>query len=189
MDATDQAESENPYASPETVETREGYIEVYGRPRQRMPPAVMWVLAYSICAMAGWILIAWNAVGGDLAGHHYVQIGFGIGSFLIAVVGTLARNLLVYRFTRAVITVFGLMLIVSSGGMTWQLNKDRSWTESWMLAYFAITAATLVTVWMLYRKSTKAYFGLQCPECGEFRGVRTNFLQTRVWCRTCRVTW
>lgn len=200
MDVMDPAESENPFASPETVGTRDGYLHVYGPERARMPQAVMWVLGYAVAVMAGWIWMAWDAFGGAAEAREFVRPGFDIRAFwlncvlggctfVVVLLGVLRRNLLVYRFVRLTVTTLATLLLASSGYVLWQIVSSKAETHATLYLYFAFVVATVVTWSMLYRQSTKAYFGLKCPECGTVRGVQANFLQTRVWCRTCRVTW
>jgi hypothetical protein len=191
----DAPETENPFASPELVETRDGDLLVYARPRSRMPWAVMWVIGYSIVALAAWLWVAIDVFRAPtefdvrIGIDDYIRAGFGVVAFLIAIIGSIARNLLVYRFARGVVTVLGAMLIVSSGAVAWQIANGNEELDLVTWVYLAITAATLFTFVMLNRKSTKAYFGLQCPECGKSDSVRANFLQTRVRCSACRVSW
>ena len=168
---------DNPYSPPRT-DALPGAIEVV-QPRLKIPGPVIAVVVL-------------------LSLYILLTIATVVGSPLWLIIRLLIAALILVGLVRghALAWQWGMIMPILSAlfiGMSLFLLLTRhglNFTSSLVaLLLVALLLGHLAVPVLLSLRSSRVFFGLQCPSCGQVKGRAANFLFSRRRCRACHTVW
>lgn len=171
------AEPKNPYSPPRT-DALPGAIEIV-QPRLKIPgPVIAVVLLLSL-----YILFTLATVIGS---PLWLIIRLLISAVIL--VGLIRGHALAWQWGM-IMPILSALFIGTS--LTLLLSRHGLSLASSLVALMlvALLIGHLAVPILLSIRSSRVFFGLQCPSCGQVKGRAANFLFSKRRCRACHTVW
>lgn len=174
--------TDNPYAPPSSDEPPPE-VKVPGGQRRSMPGPVVAVLVLVS-------LYVVFALGSAIANPLRTLIELPI---LVLVIAGLARGHplawqwgMILPLLAALFQIMGLLALLSGPA---SVRGGPLTVVGALIAFLVLIAGNLAIPILLAHRTSRLFFGLQCPSCGGMRVKAASFLFNKLACRTCSSSW
>lgn len=151
---------------------------------QVRPPWGVWLIAASLLLGLGQATIALVSTDGVPLDSRAIAFGVHLGISALLAWGLWRRHPLVHRLYlvfSSLSLVFGVLALV--------LAVTRGQSVIALLDTWIELAVAGLFIFGLSRPSTRAWFGLQCPQCGSQRIKPKSLGMRRLACKACDYGW
>jgi hypothetical protein len=172
--------AENPYEAPK-AEINLGAPAEIAPPDVKMPGTVIATIVI-VSLMAVLSLI------GLIRAPTSVTSAAGLAIYALILVGLIRGHALAWQWGIVIPTLFAVFVLL---GMFMIFSRaSRIGLGFGELLVILVPLALYVSIPVLLSfKSSRRFFGLQCPKCGEVRGRAASFLFTKRRCGACKFEW
>ena len=168
----------NPYQPPtKDVAARPSDLGGVARPIAPMPGPVIAV------AVILAVYVLWSLLGA-IANPGSGVVGAGLA--LLVLVGVLRRHALAWQWGK-IIPVLGAIAAAFALGAVASLSGARG--VVFVAILVMLLALQLSIPILMSLRSSRLFFGLQCPHCQSMKVKAANFAFTAFRCRSCGATW
>jgi hypothetical protein len=170
------AMAENPYAPPQ-AEINAGAPAEIARASMKMPGTVIAaIVVVSIIALLSVL---------NLVRSGSILSLIGVAIYALILIGLIRGHALAWQWGIVIPTLFGILAAV---GLFAGAGMGGLGLGELIILLIPLSLYLSIAV-LLSRKSSRIFFGLQCPKCGAIKARARSFFFTKRRCGACKFEW